>query len=40
MRIFLSLIHCSLIALSVDQFAQVPCTSPRSIARWIFGVAS
>ena len=38
--IFFSLIQLRLIAFSVDQFAKVPCTSPRSIARWILGVPS
>jgi hypothetical protein len=40
MRIFFSVIQSVLMALSVDQLAMVPCTSPLSIARWIFGVLS
>src|SRR5262249_15066142 len=40
MRIFFSVIQSVLMALSVDQLAMVPSTSPLSIARWIFGVLS
>jgi Haem-degrading len=39
--IFFSAIQLELMSLSVDQLvAPLPCNSPRSMARWIFGVLS